>query len=702
MAAEPSGTSEGVTRRDALRLTAAGSAVAVAPTVAAQDGNTTDPEDGSTDDDPTTYEPPDEFIGNAQSAIGADKMLIGALKFDSSERTPDGFTDAVLQGVSSYAHLYTPGEDPYYDTPTDLDDAASNGILKIDKMDNSDHHVLTGMFNEIQLATDKAWFDGMVAFLEEVDKGNDQSTCVNAATSAGVASQARIQGNLLTWWKEQLNQLKGFRVYLNESFDWSSHSNSLSDVLTMNVSNTSGAAYPYYWTGNEWTMPEKTMTLVDGTTVEGVPGIAYPTSRDNSDAIIDETIYPNSTPGDPQSSGVVLVSLPDGSVTNGLLGWDISRPRTKEELMTAVEDQGYAGPAEAFESELDSNLRRANMYNVLWDFLVQEADLIEANLNEWANNSYGEIQAGTIDIAGIVQANPTLAASEFATEYSSTGRYTYAAASMASMGVSYDYEHEMHVQLHDGTELTGTMLVSQSDFNVEVGKTIDPDDLSDEGHVYFAYDAGSARRELTTNDYQESIDGGVATLTSTPVEGTVYILTTIEDETVEISNDQWEPEDEDAAQDPDSSTNWTIDLSEELDTVITSIDSIVHEYSEGTGSDLIRLQEPFQIVEAYDVESGDPVDDVSGEQGTDLSETDVQFTQEDLEAFREMVDAVSEDSERPPAQGGPTFNLPDVPGVPSVGPIDSLGRWLLAGLGIVGGGYGVAKASGGNNGRARK
>lgn len=669
----------GVTRRDALRLAFVGTAAAVAPSATAQDG-------GSTDG--TTYEPPDQFIGDAQQAIGADRMLVGALKYDETDRTPDSFTDATLRFMTSYSL------DDYYDDPSDLEEAAGNGILQIDQMDNASHHVLTNMFNEIQLATDKAWFDGMVAFLEAADDGEDQSTCVDAAKAAGVESQARIQENLLTWWKEQMNHLKALRAYLNESFDWSSHSSSLSDVLTAQVDNDGSSSYPLLYTGDAWTHYHEDLTLVDGSTISEVPGIEIPVMADNDNVVSYFQVHVHRGQPEGYPEAIPLVSLPDGSVTNGLLGYNASFPGSKAELVTAVEDNGYSGVGEAFATELGSNLRRSNMYSVMWDWLVQEADLIEANLDQWATNAYGELQAGTIDIAGIVQANPTLAASEFATEYSSTGRYSYAAASLASIGVAYDYEHEMHVELHDGTELEGTMFVSESDFSVEVGNTVDPSDVSEDGHVYFAYDAGSAQRELASGEYQEAIDGGVATLMTTPADGTVYVLTTIEDETVEIGHDQWEPVDEDAAVDPDATTDWTIDLSSDLDTPITSIESIVHQYPEGTGADLIRLMEPFTITEAYDVESGDSVDTVDGEQGTDLSETDVQFAEEDLEAFREMVAAVADDSDPGGgAAGGLGFGLPSLPSLSS-----GVGILLLAAAG--GAAYLIGQ-DGGNNGRAR-
>jgi len=661
-------------RRDFLSGAAGAGAVAALPAgAAAQDGNTTDSDGGSTDG--TTYEPPDDFIGDAGQAIGADRMIIGALKYDESDRTPDGFTEATMRVLEAFTHRTV----DYYDTPTNLEDAAGNGILQIDRMDNASHHVLVNMFNEIQLAADKAWFDGMVAFLQEADDGQDKSTCVNAATGAGLESFARIQRNLLTWWKEQMNQLKAYRAYLNESFDFETHEHNLSDVLTANLWENSGAAYPTVYTGDPWYHSETSIDLVDGSTVQGVPGIAFPVSRSNSDYVGKETIYPHSTPKDPYPKGIPLISLPDGSVTNGLMGFDNNHPTSKAQLLDAVDAQNYTGPAEAFESELDSNLTRANMYNVLWDWLVQESSVIEANLNEWANNMYGSLQSGEIDIAGIVEANPTLAASEFSTEYSSTGHYSYVAASMASMGVAYDYEHEMHVELHDGTKLEGTLFVSESDFSVQVGREIDPENLTNEGHVYFAFDGSSAIRQLPSSEYQEAVDGGVATLTTTPTEGTLYRITTTHGETVEIEHSAWEPVDEQAATDPDATTNWKVDLSDQLETVITSVESIQHYYPEDTGSSLIRLTEPFVITEAYNVETGDSVDTVEGEQGTDLSETDVQFTEEDLEAFREMVEAVNQDA-------GPSNTDRGGISIPSLPNLENPASALVGVLVLLGGG----------------
>lgn len=683
-----------VDRRQFMQLTAGVTAAAAGA------GNATAQNESDSDDSTDSeqeFEPPSSFIGSEVQAIGADRMLMEALN------DPD---DGKFKSMGGFMDFLGPRLDDLAEESAELQ---ADAVLKIDTMDNRDEHVLVPMFNALEQGRNAAWLNGLVAFLEAVEDTKSESETVDDAIAAVEDYYAIPMENLLNFWKEQMNELEALWSAIDESL--SNPSDNLywfGSELSTEKSEDSGASL-------EETAPEfgeTSIELPDGesitiTTLEGSTTASYnDTSREPSNQSgsvswsIDPTVTPDLNFYDFAVSGIEagrlrIIAEADSGPTSFWAAYSPDDPTTLQEFNDS--DLDFTG----------IQMNDLNKYQVIWDGLQAELDQMTDEIEAFATNAYDDLAAGELSIEEIVANNPMLMSSEFSTEYSSTGHYSYAAASMASMGMSHSLEHAMRIELHDGTELEGTLFVTDGEFEVEVGETITPDSDYPDATVYFAFEAGSATRQLHGDEYETTIDGGVITLTVTPKGGTQYRINTVAGETVEIDAEQWVPVDESNHIDPDVDADYTVDLSDELENPITDVESIEHHYPEGTGDSIISVRNEFTILEAYNRDSGEPVDVVEGQESQDLETTEVQFAEEDLEAFKEMMEELNSNSNAGGSGGGGwSWNgmdwsfLPDVP----TGD-DALWKRIAtvaaAGVGV-GGGAWLLTNLGGDDDRARR
>jgi hypothetical protein len=213
------------------------------------------------------------------------------------------------------------------------------------------------------------------------------------------------------------------------------------------------------------------------------------------------------------------------------------------------------------------------------------------------------------------------------------------------MGLSFDSDHKMVLQLDDGTELEGTLYTSNDTFQEDVGVEIDPSARSED--FYVAADTSTMQRALSDGEYRDSIDGGVAKLNTGVSGSTQYVIETTHGETVTVPWDDWSIEDTTANQDVEMIQNAdsvVVDLSDELDEPVTSIEKITALYLGDEEAVVLQLTDPFTILEAYDVETGEEVGTVSG-QGYNAGDStvDLSWTESYLE-MRDNTDAYAEDS----------------------------------------------------------
>lgn len=643
-----------------MQLAGVGACGAMLPSsAAAQDDEDSDLE----------FEPPESFIGSEVQAIGADRIILQELEDDSG--------NGELIKVMTYGSPWVPTPS----TNDTVENYAADAVLKTDSMDNRDHHMLSAVLNFLDGARNMAWLNGLIAFIEAVQAGKSESDAVDDTVTACDDYYVVPQGNQLRWWIEQINEMKALVSGFEEVKDWASASDDPSDYLSMVPTLSTDSTTTL--SNEERPTPafsSNTVELADGVTID-VPRVEVSGTtdweNDSGSTGQDEYSYsfdPTGITGDfPGDDDLVVErsffrALTPSEVSSFWLDYDVDYPLT----MSALQD----------DNRDFVEIPVVNKHMILWDELTSQHSQMRSELESYAVEAYGSLAAGEITIEDIVASNPMLLASEWSTEYDSTGHYSYAAAGLASLGASHDLDHEMHVELDDGTQLTGTLFVQDSGFSVNVGQVVDPAEI--EGTVYFGFESASAVRTLPESEYRATVDGGEVQLNVRPRQGTVYRVTTIDGETVDVSDDQWVPASEADHYDPDASTEYTVDLSGELEEPITEVDRIQHLYPEDTGDSIIRLRNPFTILEAYNRDTGEPVDTVEGEEPTDLSETEVQFTEEDLEAFRAMMEELNDDTGDTSGDGG-GFMLPDAPDwFPDASDFTGLATFIVMALAAVG------------------
>ncbi|GAB3681219.1 hypothetical protein GCM10028857_05100 [Salinarchaeum chitinilyticum] len=677
-----------VSRRRAMQLMGA-TAAAAAGAAPATAQNETDGSDGTEE---TTFSPPQNFMGSSVQTIGANAVLIEMLN------DPDEGAFGTWKDVMS-----TMGA-PYFIEEFD-DSTAENlqadAVLKLSTMGNRDHHVLTNIWNVVLQARNNAWLEGLVGFLDAIEASKTEDETMDAAEAAVSNYYAIPQNNHFAYWQEQMNEIEALSVALHEGLsDPDSH---LYNGGGLSWGGSGGWASSV---SKDIAFVDQEVTLVDGSTMTlNCPEFSYSYDWDYDDG------------GADGSDSFSLVFRPDQwtslSYSGGRDTAVATRPRFNAKTDGGV--QTFWGAADKTHPTSYSEAESAstdftdwamfNQHAVIGDWIVQEHDRMVDQIRQWALNAYGKIAAGELSTEQIIANNPMLAASEYATDYENTGHYTYAAASFASMGMAHSLPHEMVVELHDGTELRGTMLVDNEDFSVDVGSTVDPADLG--GKVYFAFASESASRQLHADEFRTAIDGGELLIHQRPIQGTIYQLQTAAGEAIEITPDRFIPVDESKHLDPEATTDYTVDLEDDLESPITEVESITLTYPKGTGDSMIRIANPFTILEAYDRDSGEPVDTVEGQGTTDLSSTETQFTQEDLDAFIATMESIHDESGPSySGGGGPLWTgmdwswLPDLPDGNDPF-LRKLAIVVAAGIGVGGAALGISKFSG-DDGRARR
>jgi hypothetical protein len=292
----------------------------------------------------------------------------------------------------------------------------------------------------------------------------------------------------------------------------------------------------------------------------------------------------------------------------------------------------------------ESEHRYGKLYTDIHDVRNQMRD----NLTSWCSEAYSAIQEGEISVKDL--GDPTMLADEWSTDYESTGHHAYAASSLAALGLQVDLKNQMVFELDDGTTMEGTLYVSESpESGFNVGTTYDPADIS--GPVYIAYDAQSGMRPLTEAEhYRAAIDGGEFRIYGEPFEQSVYQIETSAGETVNVETGEF-VEDTDA-----TDTEYTVDLSSELENTITEASSVKLYAQDDVKGQVIRVEQPFTIVEATDIESGEKVESVTTESYNQQT-SDVSLTEEQLEKWQELVDDIDNYTQDDGGGGGLNLGL---------------------------------------------
>lgn len=596
-----------VTRRRFLQLSAAGAAAAAAPSAASAQTNSTDSDGGDTET--TGFEMPTDTITTDPQG-GATEALTRALNEAQVSKEPFGVDPPGNIGDNA-------------DVPVTIQEA----IVMQEECQYTDHQFLTQFYNLLRYARSNAYWEGKDIVLTNLDQGATKQQTIDGAKSQVTQYYAQTQQNLLNIWTTRINQLE---AEFGKVTDFGHP-----EVYTMNGSGYSTGSGGLHWTDDIQFKENFTVDLVDGET-KTVKTYYRKAENRNGDGSTQGWYYQHVTPtgmwqepdGDQDSSVNIDVLAQtvnaETRVTSSWGRWESSSPTTKAEL----EDSGTD-----WDSLQSSNLT-FNMWSIIWSAIENQHQDALDNIEAYAEEAWTAVDTGRIDVDTLASESLGVLATQWNSQYSETGHYSLAAADMAASGLSYDLENQLVVALEDGSTLRGTLYASNDGFEYEVGQTYDPDGIP--GMVYMAYSGGDAERQLVaTSDYRLAIENGEMVLYTDVVRDATYHLETATGETATVQGSDFVPVSPNARYNPTASTDWKVDVSSKLPN--TELNDVRVTRPGDTGGNVIRITQPFTIQEAYNVESGEPVETVEGED--DAKQTvRVGLTEEEVQGMLDTWD----------------------------------------------------------------
>ncbi|WP_256545929.1 hypothetical protein [Halobellus inordinatus] len=142
-----------------------------------------------------------------------------------------------------------------------------------------------------------------------------------------------------------------------------------------------------------------------------------------------------------------------------------------------------------------------------------QSDQVTSNMANITSGYYDEYQEGDLTSEDLARIDPTTIASEAATEYNSTGYYSYAAINLAAIGAGGDL-NTSHTVSVGSTTLNGTLYYTADDItSFETGSTYDMDAAN--GTFYMAVQQSDGSKVVNLRKYGQNITIKSATNTKT-------------------------------------------------------------------------------------------------------------------------------------------------------------------------------------------
>jgi hypothetical protein len=223
--------------------------------------------------------------------------------------------------------------------------------------------------------------------------------------------------------------------------------------------------------------------------------------------------------------------------------------------------------------------------------IQSKCDTVRNGLITWVSSVYSQVQSGELD-PGELLSPAELAQLSSSEEY----QLNQAQADLLALNIPTDLENEATISLSQtsgSSTLKGTLGVT-SNVTISPGTTIDPTTKSED--YYLTYDTSQAQGAWTA--FNSSVDGGILTLTEQPFESVQYTVSTADDETATFGA---------GAASKNSNGNYEVDLSSQLNTVITTAQTI--DYAATTTETnyvTILLDETFTVTKFVASDGSEP------------------------------------------------------------------------------------------------
>lgn len=337
------------------------------------------------------------------------------------------------------------------------------------------------------------------------------------------------------------------------------------------------------------------------------------------------------SPLSPASSDSSSVSYPSHCMCSN---WSIS-------IEPAIEISYEAETGSRQATYLDSD-DWAEVYEDVEDVFEQTKDEFAV----WLDGVYDEVQAGTVEVEDL------LTPRELSMMMSDDEDYPQAVADLIALNIPADLEREAEIYLEEvGATVYGSLAATTPPENgLNVGETYSPSVL--DGSIYFTYDVSKGEGEWS--GFDEGLDGGILTFPEQPFPEMEYVVHTDAGETAQFHTDDmehFEPDEDEDEYDEWGEEYWQVDVREQLETRITTIDSINY-YSDVEESqyETIVLEQEFTIKSFTDSE-GEEHESADFSQ-REAHEDDNYITQEEWEEMQAENEALIEKYEESQAGGG--------------------------------------------------
>jgi len=433
--------------------------------------------------------------------------------------------------------------------------------------------------------------DGKLVAIEQLNEQETQENVKNSAIDEVNDYETTILTNFFKGWQESVRQLETRMNAVEDHPDIGIH-----DVFQLIISEDDGGEPSADGDSDaEYTFPTVEYEMPDGSTFE------YDTWEfDNADWYYDNCN--NQSAGD--------------TVKPTELNFGAGGPVSCDPEPVGMRVRGPGDDDEPID------YLKTDEWYAIYEKITEVFDEVRGGLEKWVDGVYGDVQAGDLDV------DELLTPREQAQLTSEDEDFPQAIADLQALNVGVDLEREAEIYLPDVEAKVWGQLGYSGDDKLETGE-IDPDEK--DGAIYLTYDVSEGAGEWSA--YEEGIDGGILTFTSEPFAETIYYVTTVAAETVELTDNDFEEDDD--------GEEWTVDLSDDLDDAIVDVDHIeYYAETEETQYETIQLQDVFEIVTFSDSdgEEYDEADFDRSEPHSDDNYITEEEWKEDQERHEELIE----------------------------------------------------------------
>ncbi|MFC6716266.1 hypothetical protein ACFQHN_01585 [Natrialbaceae archaeon GCM10025896] len=416
--------------------------------------------------------------------------------------------------------------------------------------------------------------EGKIAAIEALNDQESEGDVEDAALEAMEDSATTVQKNFLKSWNESLSELDSLGAALNDHEDLDHK-----DALRLEFQDSTGNTY-------------ETPVEKDAESYELADGSSFDLHKVYVEGYEDEYITP-----------VEMTAEEDIHV-------QASNPEDDEWLDYLIYED----------------------WNDILTLLEDTVDDVRDGLITWVEGVYDDVQAGDLDT------NELLTPREMA-EMSSEDGVNQAMADLMALNIPADLEREATISIDKGdyeAELSGTIAATSEDETIESGETYDPEDDLD-GDVYFTYDL-NGEGEWFEYDAEKGVDGGEVDFTAEPLDDVTYQIVTEDDETAEVTRDDFKAYDSDDEEldelDDTDADYWRVDVKDDLENAVVDIKRIdLRTEGDETQYETTLLTDKF-TVERIENEDGEEEDSLDFERSE--PQDDENYISED--EWKEMED----------------------------------------------------------------